>query len=66
MNAFIFFHFFVLIQIAKPTNGADEIETVLDENQFDYNQVEWATGFDSSNVSVIKFYIGIKSLSSEA
>ena len=57
MNAFIFFHFFVLIQIAKPTNGADDIETVLDENQFDYNQVEWATGFDSSNVLVIKLHL---------
>ena len=60
MNAFIFFHFFVLIQIAKPTNGADDIETVLDENQFDYNQVEWATGFDSSNVSVIKLHWDLK------
>ena len=56
MKAFIFFHFFVLIQIAKPSNGADDIETVFDEGegQFDYNQVGWATGFDSSNVSVIK------------
>ena len=56
MKAFIFFHFFVLIQIAKPSNGADDIETVFDEgeDQFDYNQVAWATGFDSSNVSVIK------------
>ena len=60
MNAFIFFHFFVLIQIAKPTNGADEIETVLDENQFDYNQVEWATGFDSSNIPVIKLHWDLK------
>ena len=59
MNAFIFFQFFVLIQIAKPSNGADDIETVLDEDedQFDYNKVAWATGFDSSNVSVIKLHL---------
>ena len=54
MYAFIFFPFFVFKQIARPSNGADDIETVFDEGQFDNIQVEWAKGFDSSNILEIK------------